>query len=462
MKMRKLIPLFAFLIYFGANAQGIQTLSLEEAIKYGKENRISLKNAKKDIEIADSKVKETTSIGLPQVNAEIDLRNNLRIATSAFQDFISPAIYGVLFAENVIPEKQLGAPGIFPAKFGTQYNGSAAVSVSQLLFNGSYFVGLQAAKTYKQLIQDQYNVSETDAVENIKKAYYSALVSLEKSKLIEINIERLTEFKRQTEALYAQGFVEKLDVNRLSVNLNNLIVEKDNVKRMTNFSLDLLKYQIGMPIQNQIVLIDSLKGFLNDGKSELTVNYANVPSIKALNTAIEINKLNVKNNKAAYLPVLSAYGSFGANSFSNQFSDLTNFNDNWYKNAVVGVNMKIPVFDSFMKKHKTQQAVLEQQKNENTLKDMMLGFELNHSQAMAQFKNAKSALESQKENMKLAEEIRHAVNVKYKNGLSSGLELIDSETSYKEALNHYTSAIYDLLIAKVDLEKASGNLNTKE
>ena len=165
------------LLGFLSKAQEVKQISLEQAIEYALEHNPSVVNAKLDEQISDGKVSETIATGMPQINGGLDISNNFELPTSFIPDFVSPTVYGVMFQEGVIPERPLPEPALFPAQFGTKYSGSATLSLSQMIFDGSFFVGLEGAKTYKELSTKELAKTKIDIAEMVAKLYYAVLVS---------------------------------------------------------------------------------------------------------------------------------------------------------------------------------------------------------------------------------------------------------------------------------------------
>ena len=232
MKTRITSILAGLLLIFGQSlAQDVRNSSftLEQCIDYAMEHNENLLNAALDREIADARVRETIADGLPQINGNLDLAYNYKIATTPIPDFISPSVYGVLFQESLLEPRNLGDPAVFPAQFGTKYTGSATIGLEQMIFNGSYFVGLKAARTYTELSRKDQVKSEIDVIEAVSKAYYLLLVNEEQVALLNKNYNRLDSLLRDTKALNKYGFAEKIEVNRVQVQFNNVKVERDNI-----------------------------------------------------------------------------------------------------------------------------------------------------------------------------------------------------------------------------------------
>lgn len=422
-----------------------QSFSIREAIEYAVKNHINIKNGQLDIQNADAKVNEIKAIGLPQVNGNIGYSNSLIIQKA----FIPAKTFDPNAAEG----------DIIAAEFGVANSGQAGISVSQLLFDGSYTLGLRAADVYKELSRKSLTQSKQQIAENVTKAYYGILVNEERMRLLDLNIGRLDSLFKETKALNAQGFVEKIDVQRLEVQLNNLKTEAKNVQRLQDLSYYLLKFQMGMKTTDVVTLTDKLSNVnVNEVVPETNseFKYANRIEYSILQTQDRLAELDLKNQKAGYLPRVVLSGSYAYSAGRPKFFEL--ITKPWFDAASISVGIQIPIFDGFSKKYKIIQS-------ENNLRKVKQSFELLENSIDFQVKqthltltNAFETLQEQKANMELAKEIVRVTKIKYKQGVGSNLEVINAETSYKEAQTNYFTTLYNALIAKVDVDKAVGKL----
>lgn len=421
--------------------------SLEQAVDYAVKHNLNIKNAQLDALSAEARIGEVRAAGLPQLSAAVSVTNNI----------IIPRFF--LPANAFDPTAPADAP---PAavEFGIPWQGSASANLNQLIFSGSYFIGLKAAATYRELSQKSTTSSKISVAEAVTKAYYSAQVAEERAKLLDLNISRVDSLMRETKIMNESGFVELLDVNRIEVQINNLQTERQKVQNLIELSYALLKFQMAMPANEPIKLtddinavnVDSLRGVLvvND------LNYENRIEYSLLNTQEKLAGLDLRNVRAGYLPTVSASVGYGYNAGYDKFSQL--FTDNWYNNMVLTVNLNIPIFDGFTKRYQINQKkiAIDKVKNNQTL--LKQSIDLENNQASINIKNAFATLETQKRNLTLAEEIVRVSKIKYKEGVGSNIEVINAESSLKEAQTNYFTALYDLMIAKVDLSRAKGEL----
>ncbi|WP_026903597.1 TolC family protein [Pedobacter glucosidilyticus] len=419
------------------------SFTLEECIQYAYKHQTDVLNADIDKKIADAKVKETIGIGLPQISGNATFQDFLKIPTS----LIPSEIFG-------------GTPGTFtPVQFGVKYQSSTGIDVSQLLFDGSYIVGLQASKTFKELSQRAFTRTKIETNVAVRKAYYMVLVNNEQLDLLNANISQLEEQLKQTKALNENGFAEKIDVDRLNVLYNNLVTERENIKRLLALGNQMLKFQIGMPVEHTLIVEGKIADVnLTDTEEVVldTTAYKSRIEYSLTQTQIKLNELDLKRYKSQYLPSLAAFGS-GAYQFqSNNFNQLY---DNRFPTVVVGLQLNVPIFSGFQKANRVAQAKLTLQKSNNDLFQVKNYINLEIKSSATNFRNSIASLNNQRANLNLANEILRVSKIKYEQGVGSSIEVTQAQTSLKEAENNYINVLYDALVNKVNLDKASGKIN---
>ncbi|UII29424.1 TolC family protein [Fulvivirga maritima] len=419
--------------------------SLEECIDYAMLHNQNILNSAIDKEIADTQVGETLSEGLPQVNINAGANYNFEPQKS---------LLDVSTFDPSIPQGNEE-----PISFQQKYDGNVAVSVRQLIFDGSFFVGLQASKTYKELSTKEYIKTEIDVVEAISKAYYNVLVSEERLALIKTNYSRVDTMLYETSVMLENGFAERIDVSRLKVQHNNLKVELENTEKLLDLSRDMLKFQMGMSLAQPIELTDKLEEVVfEDPSTEGDFNYANRIEYSQLQTNVALAHLDLKNNKIQYVPTLYANFNYGYNTQTSDF-DLLFKSERWLNYGLLGLSLNIPVFDGFLKSNKIQRNKLEIKQLNNSFEQLENSIDLEIKEASINMETSLKQMQAQKENMELAEEIYDVTSIKFKEGVGSNLEVVEAEADYKEAQTNYYNALYDALVAKVELEKAYGQLH---
>ncbi len=419
------------------------SFSLQQSVDYAMQNQTSIKNAQIDEALAHQRVNEIRGIGLPQINGSFDVKDFLIVPTS------------------VIPAEAFGGPpGYLSAvKFGVQYQATAGFEASQLLFSGDYFLGLQSSKVFLELSQRSTQRSKVDVAASVSKAYYTVLVNEERIKLMDANVTRLKKALDDTKALFDNGFVEKIDYDRLTVAYNNLLVEQEKVQRYLAVGSYLLKYQMGMNINAKLTLTDKLADVKFDAAniSAQKFDYAKRVEYNLFETQQHLAQLNVKRQKLAYLPSAFAYGSFNGSAFRTEF-DIFNTSKPWYPMALIGATVKVPIFSGLQQNARYQQSKLSLQKAQNDLEFMKQSIDLELAASATNLQNASSSLAIQKKNIETAEEVYRVTKIKFDQGVGSNLEMITAETTLKEAQTNYFSALFDALVAKIDFDKASGVL----
>lgn len=447
--MKKLVVLA---ILISASSAGIaqRAMSLQECIDFARENNPNLKSARSAIDAAEARVGEYIATGLPQLNASANLTDNYVIPTSFL-----PAI---VFDPNAGPDEYVGV------QFGTKYTGNASINLDQMIFNGSYFVGLKASKTYTELAKRDFIKTETDVVEAIKKAYYSVLVNKERADLVDKNYQRLDSLLKQTRIQYENGFVEKIDVNRIQVQHNNIANTRKNAAIGLVMSYNLLKFQMGLPIDEQIELTDnleSIKTVVLDESFKEGFQYSNRIEYSTLEVNKALVELDIKNTRSQYLPSLDLFGNYGASYGTSAFNSLIQFGPNWRSLGSVGLRANLPIFDGMRKSKVIQQKKSQLYQIENSLALTKSQIDLEQQQANLNFESYIQTLRTQRENMDLSKEVYDVAVIKYQQGVGSNLEVIDADAAYKEAQTNYFAALYDALIASVELEKSYGKLLSK-
>lgn len=422
-----------------------QAFTLKEAVDYGVKNHLSIKNSQFDVISAEARIQEIKAIGLPQVSGNIGWTDNLVVP----RFFVPAKTFNPAAADGEVTA----------LKFGVQYSSNATISLNQLLFDGSYLLGLKASQVYRELAQKNLKASKVTVAENVTKAYYSVLVNEERLKLLDINIGRLDSLLRDTKALNQQGFVEKLDVDRLTVQVNNLKTERENILRFQEVALYLLKFQMGYKLEEPLVLSDKLANVDLNDISVLDVpmpfNYTNRIEYSTLETNSRLAALDVKNNQAGYYPRLVMTGSSGWSTGTDKFNI---FAQPWFNASSIGLSLQIPIFDSFSKKYKIVQAKNRFEQTKIGLGLLEKSIDLQIRTAQIQLQNNWTSLQENKRNMELAQEVVRVSKIKYKEGVGTNLEVVNAESAFKEAQTNYFQNLYNALIAKVDLDKAAGRL----
>lgn len=421
-------------------------LSLQQSIDYALTNQPNIRNAKYEVGKADAKVKQVTGIGLPQITGAITGLDYLQIPTT------------------LIPGQFFGGPaGSYEAiKFGTQYNLTGEIDGSQILFDGTYIVGLRASKIYRTISAEGLTLADIQAVASIKKAYYSVLVNNWKLQMTTADVNRLKKLMDETQKMNEAGFTEKVDYDRIKVNYNNIKTLENTMGKVLTLSYKVLKFQMGMPIYDSIMLTDSLQSIPINPELQADTSFQpnNRIEYAMAQTTVYGNHELLRKDRYAYLPNLILIGSVNRVN-QGQTTDFFSGAQPWYPTAIVGLKMNIPIFDGLQKNYIIQQDKYSVQESELQLSTLKESISLEITSSMTNLENALADLKNQKENMELAQSVEHDTKIKYEAGTGSNLEVVDAETALTEAETNYYNALYNALTAKVDYEQAKGTLYKK-
>lgn len=371
--------------------------SLQQAVTYAYTHQADMLNAKLSEKEAKHTVDEYTGIGLPQINSSIEFVDNIQLPTQFLPDFISPSVYGILFDEGLINSLPANESRLFPVKFGVRYNTTAGVSASQLIFDGTYIVGLKAAKTYKELTIKSSLVTKAEVTEKVSKAYYNVLVNNERIELLTANVVRLKKLRDDTKALYENGFVEKIDADRLELAYNSMVTEKEKTTRLIQLGYLLLKFQIGMDINNKIVLTDKLD-YLKQAEPAIqndTYDFTKRPEYVVLQTNQKLQKLLIKKERFGYLPSLVAFGNIGTSASRNEF-DILDASKPWFASGFVGAKLSLPIFDGLSRNARLQKNKVALAKVNNSMQQLQTGISLQIESAKVNLQNSIASLQTQK------------------------------------------------------------------
>jgi len=416
--------------------------TVADCINYAYAHQDSVVNAGLGVKSAEYNVKETVGKGLPQISGVASFQDYLKIPTT------------------LIPGEFFNQPGTFiPLKFGVKYQSNLSLAASQILFDPDYLVGLQARKTYRDLYDRSYTRSKITASVNVTKAYYQILVSIEQLRILQEDIDQLKLQVDETAARNKQGFVEKIDVDRITVQYNSLVTKKENTVRLLSLNYELLKFQMGMPIENNLTLKDKLESVqleasANDAMADTAIYHSRI-EYNLLETQEKLYEYDVKRKKGQFLPKLTANASYAASYQNDNFGKLyhTNFPSSYF-----GLTLNVPIFTGFQHVNQLRQSQITLLKSQNDLFDVKNALNLELKKSRIIYLNGLQTLNDQKKNRALAEDVLRVSKIKYEQGVGSSLEVIQAQTALQDADNTYIQGLYDALVSKVDLDKAYGRI----
>lgn len=479
---RFLILVFSVMALPALGQEGApNAFTLQQCIDYALKNSITMQNMAIDEEIAKAKVKETIGIGLPQINGSVNALTNPQLPRFFSRYPVAQQFAGTnpQTGQSNLQIPGLGANDVVTGANFFQLPNSlnASLSATQLIFNGSYLVGLKASSAFKDLAYKSTNQSREQTIEQVTKAFYAALINQERITLFSNNIARVDTLLHNTLALNKNGFSEEIDVDRVQVTQNNLVTEKNKFERLQALSLELLKFQMNYPMNDTITLVGKINEVSTDVNLDeylRNLNYKDRPDMQVFEANRRLQYLNVRNKYAAALPILAASANVGYVKQTVGIGDLftrapqfpetaTGQGPNgYYPFSSIGVTLSIPIFSGLQHSYQLQQEKMKLQKIDNSLQQLKASMDLSVKQAITSYQNSLQSLESQKKNMKLAEKVARVTKIKYGQGVGSSLEVVDAESALKEAQVNYYNALYDVLVAKVDIDKAFGKILTNQ
>ncbi|MBC7886798.1 MAG: TolC family protein [Ferruginibacter sp.] len=425
-----------------AMAQTSNEFSVKQAADYGLKNAVQVKNALLDVLIQQQSNRDITSGAYPDIKVN-----------GAFTDYLNIPV-------SLIPGEIFGQPaGTFlPVKFGTKYSANGGVSLNQVIFDGQVFVGLQARKTSIDARQKSAELTQENIKANIYKVYYQLVVSKTQIELLDANIERLQKLDHDTREIYKNGFAEKLDVDKLTVQIANLYTERLKVLNSIANGYTGLKVLMGMPVKDSLVLTDTLSDTqIKENIVESSVyKYTDRKDYQLLELTGKLNAFNIKRYKLSQIPVLKFNANYSKQAQRTKF-DFFNKGD-WFTTSYIGLNLSVPVFSGFSTRAKIAQSKLELQQTQNQLEGLKITIDNDVQVAKNNFITATATMDYQKQNMVLAELVYNQTKKKYEIGTGSSTEINTAQVELKTAQTNYITALYDAIIARIDLLKAVGKL----
>lgn len=468
----RIIGMIFFFLPFLAKGQQEETsgeFSVENCIEYALEHGTSVKNATLDEQSAEAKIKETIGIGLPQVTGTVGVQYSPTLQRF-FGEYTGEE--GAL-GPNATEAAQLGITtgDIFASEnfFQQKGAGDASLGIQQLIFNGSYIVGVKASKAYKELAVRQKNKTIGDVKVDVSKAYFNVLINQDRLRLFSANVTRLDTLYQNTKELYKHGFAEEIEVDRLKVSLNNLMSEQENLINLNVLSIRLLKFQMNYPLDKELKLSGSVEDILKYpiSISDTQVEYENRPDYQVLLAQRKLQELNVQNKYAEVLPTIGAFANLGYSTQSPNFSGIFttdgNFEeqpsigpDSWYGYSNFGFNLTWNIFTGLQKNYQIQQEKIALTQLNNSIDQFQNLIEVEVKDAGLTLKNAIKRYEIQKENIEISEKVYRISQLKYEQGVGSNLEVIEADASLKDSQSNYYNALFEMILARIDLNSALG------
>ncbi len=434
--------LFVLVVSSAMNAQESYTFSLDEAIAFALENNYTVKNAALEIDAAEKQKWEATSIGLPQIDGKIDYQNWLKQQVT----FIPSELTG-------------GSPGEFtPVIFGTKQNMSATVTVNQLIFDGSYLVGLQSAQTFLKISNLAKEKTDQTIREAVINAYGNVLLARETLDILYKNKEVLEKNLNETRALLKNGFVEEQDFQQQQITLSNINNDINRSTRLEIIARQGLNLTLGIPIETRVELTENLENMALKS-TDLQMLYEdfdlqNHIDFKIADNQVLADELLVKYEKSKNIPSINAFVNYSTFQFANNLIFFEDPEGNWFTSSLFGVSMNIPVFSSLQRNARTQQAKINLMQSEIRRQEISENLKLQVNTAKNKYQFALDQFQTSKENLSLAESIAEKEQVKFFEGLSSSIDLTNTQNQLFGSQQSYIQSIIEIIQSKVELENA--------
>ena len=435
---QKLLLFFLSVLCFGLNAQEkSMRISLDEAIDFAIENSYNTKASKNGISSAKQTVRETTASGLPQINASFD-----------YQNFLKQPVSLADFNGDGIDEQFV---------FGKKQNLSATVTLSQLIFDGSYLVALKASKAYLKISEQANKKTEILTREAVVNAYGTVLVSEKSILILEGNLNILEKNLNDAQKIYENGFNEQEDVEQLEITFGTLKNQLNNLERMKGIAYQMLNLALGNPVNTSLVLTDTLDALaatnIDLALVSETFNFSQHIDFKIAENDRESKRLLMQLEKSKALPSLSAFVNYGNQAFSDSFS-FFNRDQQWFDSSLLGVSLKVPIFSSFSRKAKTAQARIALETADVRLEEVKQRLSLMAQKAKNEYQLSVENYTTAKRNVRLSERIEKKQRIKFFEGISSSFDLLQAQNQLYTQQQNYVQSMLDVIAKKVALENA--------
>ena len=427
------------LLALPVSAQTEYHFSLQEALDFAYENNFDILSSYKDIEAAEKQVKEYMAIGFPQINASVNYTDYIALPTM----IIPPGTFG--------PDD----PGS-EVRFGTKYNVNADASATQLIFDGKYIVGVQASRTFLQKTEQQFIKNKLDMYEAVSAAYYRVLVAEGTMAILDSTMKYMQDMLYETRLTYEAGFAEETDVDQLQLIVSDLEANIILTQTQVQIAYAYLNFLCGLKIDDNVVVTDDLDKLMSlidhTALIDDPFNYENNIDYRLLKTQMNIAQLQLKLEKSEYLPSLAAFISVGTQAQRNSFN-FVDPQEKWYGSSFWGMEMSIPIWSSGIRSARVQQARINIDKLNIADEQLRTGLTIQVRTAQSEFNNAYLIMQNKSLAMNTAEKILRITSEKYKEGISSSLDVLQANNQFLTNTSDYIRAMQEVLIKKLALEK---------
>jgi len=425
----------------------VEELTLKDAVTYALENKSEARKGRLAVENSEYQIQEVRSRALPQITANGNLTYN-------------PILQLTAFDLSKLPNAPADA-GVSLVPFGQKWSSTAGVNLNQAIFDMAVFTGLKAAKTTREFYQINAQLTEEGVIERVANNYYQVFVYREQLEVVNRNLENTSKIRDIIKGQFDNGLARKIDLDRMTVNLNNISTQRQQLVNAVALQENALKFYMGMPIETPIKLAEE--------EFEVTpVALTSAPDVtqrtefQLLRKQGELLELQRKSIVAEYYPRLSLTAGYNYFGTGNEFPWFGKPADGvyWTDFSSIAANLSIPIFNGFGTRARVRQANIDLQEVQEDIKDAQLSLSLAFENARTQINNSLATIGSQRENATLAQEVLDNTQNNYQNGLASLTDLLDAENALIQAQNNYTAALLDYKLAEIQLIKAKGQLKT--
>jgi len=425
------------LLTFFAQAQEQRRFSLEEAVTFALDSSYTAINSRRDVAKAIKRRWETAAAGLPQINGTLDYQNQLRQPTS------------------LIPGEVAGGdPGTFvPVVFGTSQNVTLTATLSQLIFDGSYLVALQASKAFLDFTNNTDIKSRLEVRKGVINAYGSVLLVQESLRILDSNIATLEENLNETRITFENGLAEEEDVEQLQITFQQLKNQRTSTQRLEEISKQMLNLALGIPIDESIELIDTLTSIAKPDLNLLATagNLENNLDYKLAQNLTQQRSLELKLEKSKALPTLTGFVNYGTFAGRNSF-DFFDSDQPYFAQSILGVQLSVPIFSSGLRNAKTNQAKIALEQAETDFKQTKQQLTLAIQGAKNDHRQAVDTYDTAMQNLNLAERIEGKNRVKFREGIATSFELRQAQTQLYSTQQELIQSMLDIVTTKAELE----------
>ncbi len=446
-------------------AQKKYQISAKEAMNMAVQNTIELKNLRLDSARQKAKNREITGLSLPQISGSAQGAHYLTLPFVLFPSSGQTDIYNVLNKEGVKdgngnpiqPQQQFS---IQEFSFVQPWSINAGITLNQLLFQPEVFTGLMARKTLMDFASKNIKIAEDKTIEQVQKAYYQVLIAQQQKEVLDKTIQRIEKLFNDQQQLYKNGFIEKLDIDKTTVALNNIRSSQSQLNNLIELGYAALKFATGVMQEDTLTLTDALTDeLIKENLLEEEIDYNNRSEMQLLASAEKLGKLDLQRYRLGYIPTVAFFYQFQQQGQLNKnFSAIRGSDWFWFNSNLIGLSVNVPIFDGLQKKYQIDQAKIALQKTQNSKEQFRQAADLEHHASRINLRNAIINMDIQKKNLQLAEQVYLTTKKKYEQGIGNTFEVLQSDAELQRAQGSYFESLYNAVIAKINFQKAIGKL----